>query len=194
MPARIEFVFAALVLALLPGAAAAATLNVSDLMRMLGGAESATASFVETKHSALLKTPFVLRGTLAYRRPDRLEKHVIHPYDERIVLEGARLTIENRTRNRKTTTSVASAPGLAALVESIRATRAGDLRALERHYEVKVDGRRDHWSLGLKPLDPQLAEHVSAVTVSGAEGRIVRIEVEETSGDRTVMEISEKLQ
>ena len=193
MTARADRILPAVLLVLMPGPGIAATLSVNELMGMLSGTESSTASFVETKHSALLKTPLLLRGTLAYRRPDWLEKHVIHPYDERIILDRGRLTIDNRSRNRKTTLSVAAAPVLAALVESIRATRAGDLPALESHYEVKVDGHRGKWSINLKPLDTQVAEHVSAVTVSGAAARIVRIEVQETSGDRAVMDISEEI-
>ncbi len=110
---------------------------------MLGSVERAHARFVETRHSALLKSPLVLEGTLAYRRPDRVEKHVQSPYDERITVEGGRLTLENRAQNRKKTLSVSGAPGLAALIESIRATRAGDLAALQRHYALQVEGSRD---------------------------------------------------
>src|SRR5262252_2742680 len=101
---------------------------------MLGSVQSATARYVETRESALLKSPLVIKGTLSYRRPDRLEKHVREPQDERITVEGGQLTLESRAQNRRKTIAIASAPGLAALVESIRATRAGDLDALRRHY------------------------------------------------------------
>src|SRR4029453_10340205 len=85
----------ALLLALIPLLAEAAPqLTITELMQMLGSVESASAKFVETRHSALLKSPLVLQGTLAYRRPDRLEKHVLSPYDERITVEGSRLSLE----------------------------------------------------------------------------------------------------
>src|SRR5262245_7879581 len=133
----------ALLLALIPLLAGTAPqLTITELMQMLGSVESANARFVETRHSALLKSPLVLQGTLAYRRPDRVEKHVLSPYDERITVEGGRLSLENRAQNRKRSMAVTAAPGLAALVESIRATRAGDLAALQRYYAVDVDGSR----------------------------------------------------
>ena len=178
-----------LLLALVPAPAGAAQLTAPELMQMLAGVESASARFVETRHSALLKAPLVLRGTLAYRRPDRVEKHVQSPYDERIVVEGRRITLENRTQNRKKTIAVTAAPGIAALVESIRATRAGDLAVLQRHYAVDVDGSREQWTLTLRPSDPQVAEYVTRLTLAGSETRIGRISVEETGGDRSVMEI-----
>jgi outer membrane lipoprotein-sorting protein len=173
-------------------ATAAAPLTVNELMQMLGTVESANARFVETRQSALLKSPLVLQGTLAYRRPDRIEKHVLKPHDERITVEGGRLTLENRGQNRKKTMSVGSAPGLAALVESIRATRAGDLAALQRYYSVQVEGSREQWILTLKPLDAQVADYVSLITLSGSGPRIARIAIDEAGGDRSVMEIGEE--
>jgi len=172
-------------------AAAAPPLTMTELMQMLGSVESARARFVETRESALLKTPLVLQGTLSYRRPDRVEKHVLTPHDERITVEGGRLTLENRSQNRRKTISVGSAPGLAALVESIRATRAGDLAALRRHYALQIEGSRGEWTLTLKPLDSQVGDYVTSVVLSGSDSRIGRIMVVEAGGDRSVMEITE---
>jgi outer membrane lipoprotein-sorting protein len=185
--------YAVLLCGLLPGSVAAQELAADELMRALAAAESSSATFVETKYSALLKTPYVTRGTLAYRRGVSLEKHVLSPYDERIVVQGDRVTIDNRSRGRKQSASTSSSPVLAALVEGIRATRSGDLAALERHFEVKVGGRREQWSMQLKPTGDETAKYVSSVVVSGAGGRITRVDVEEASGDRAVMEIREEL-
>jgi outer membrane lipoprotein-sorting protein len=167
-------------------------LSIVELMQMLASVESANARFVETRHSALLKAPLVLKGTLTYRRPDRVEKHVLAPYDERITVDGGRLTFENRTHNRRKSMSVSGAPGLAALIESIRATRAGDLPALQRYYALQVEGHRGQWTLTLKPLDSRTADYVVSLELSGAGARIGRITIEEASGDRSVMEISEQ--
>ncbi len=193
MKARAELALVACVSGLLGCAAAAADLDKQVLMQLLASVERASARFVETRHSALLTAPLVSRGTLLYERPGRLEKQVSFPYDERIVLERGQMTIDNRTRGRKMTIAIASAPGIAGLVESIRATRAGDLGALERFYKVEVGGSRGEWWLRLRPHDRELAEYVNAVTVKGAGPRIERIEVDERSGDRTVMKINEEL-
>ena len=178
----------------LPGAALPAppALSIGELMQMLASVESANARFVETRHSALLKAPLVLQGTLAYRRPDRVEKHVLSPYDERITVEAGRLTIENRTHKSRKSLAVSGAPGLAALIESIRATRAGDLPALQRHYALQLEGSRERWILTLKPFEAQVGDHVVSLTLSGSGARIGQVTIEETSGDRSVMEIREE--
>ena len=166
-------------------------LDTRQLMQMLASVRSATASFVETRHSPLLKTPLVTRGTLSYRRPDRLEKHVESPRDERIVLQGDGLTIDTPAGSRSVTGIAGRAPGVGALIEAVRAVRAGDLPVLEHDFELAVVGTRDNWRLRLTPRTPDVAQYVSAVTVSGAGARMQSIEVRETSGDRTVMQIEE---
>ena len=185
---------AALSLALACAAQAghALALEPAELMRQLAAVESSQATFVETRHSALLKEPLVLRGTLAWRRPAWLEKHVLQPYDELVTLDGDTLTIDNRTRGRKLRTSVSGSPAVAALVEGIRAARAGDLATLEQHFAVRVEGGAARWSMSLKPTDEELARPVAAIVGSGAAGRIERVEVEETGGGRAVMEIREE--
>ena len=191
--ARINLLVVAAGCTVLTAAAAEPAFGPRELMRLLAGVEQATARFVETRHSALLKSPLVLSGTLSYRRPDRLEKHVLSPYDERILIEREQITIENRTRGWTKTLSIHSAPAIAGLVESIRATRAGEIATLERFYRVEAGGDRQQWWLRLRPHDPEIAEYVTVVMVSGSGARMERIEVRETSGDRTVMEISEEL-
>ena len=172
--------------------AAAQALAPGELMRRLAAVDRSQATFVETRHSALLKEPLVLRGTLTYRRPAWLEKRVEQPYQERVAIDGDVLTIENR-RGRKLKTSVSGSPGIAALVEGIRATRAGDLAALERHFQVSVSGRAERWSMALKPFDEEVSRHVAAIVVSGAAGLITRFEVQEAGGDRSVMDIREEV-
>jgi len=191
---RVERYLGAVACAVFTVAATGAEFGPRELMQVLAGVERTSARFVETRHSVLLKSPLVLSGTLAYRRPDSLEKHVLSPYDERIVIEGKQVTIENRARGWKKTLLLATAPAIAGLVESIRATRAGEIGTLERYYRVEVEGDRQQWWLRLRPHDPEIAEYVSAVMVSGSDARIERVEVHEASGDHIVMDVREDLE
>jgi len=71
-------------------------LTVAELMQMLGSVQSENARFVETRHSALLSAPLVLKGTLAYQRPDRLEKNVLAPYEEKTVIAAKEMAFRPR--------------------------------------------------------------------------------------------------
>ena len=177
----------------LGAAASPEAIDAQGLMKMLAGVESATASYVETRYSPLLKSPLVSRGTLSYRRPDRLEEHVESPRDERFVLQGEQLTVEDAAGHKSVTVAAGSAGAIAALIEGIRATRSGDLAALERDFDVTVSGAPESWQLRLLPRTPALAKYVRGITISGSRARIQTIEVLEASGDRTVMEVRESL-
>jgi outer membrane lipoprotein-sorting protein len=181
--------FAAIALLGVPGYAHA--LTPAELMQVLSDVPSSRAHFIETRHSAMLKKPLVLTGRLVYRRPDRLEKHVQAPFEESITIEGTRVSI-TRPGGDPTRVFTLPASGAAqALIESLRATLAGDLPALERHFAINVSGTRGDWTMSLTPRDAALGAVVLRVDFAGRDNRLQRIEVLETGGDRSVTTIDE---
>jgi outer membrane lipoprotein-sorting protein len=176
--------------AMLAWPAFAADFELGALLEMLASVPAAKDSFTETKHSAVLSAPLVLKGTLVYVRPDRLEKNVLAPYEERTVIAGNSVTMENHALKQTRTFSLASSAPVSAFVESMRATLAGDRAALERHYSVQLEGQPDAWTLTLMPREQKLAALVKRIQIAGVRERLKRIEVEEATGDRSVMLIS----
>jgi outer membrane lipoprotein-sorting protein len=169
--------------------ALAAEFELAALMDLLASVPAAKDNFVETRHSALLNAPLVLKGSLAYTRPDRLEKNVLAPFEERTIIAGNSVTIDNRTLKQTRTFSLTASAPVSALVASMRATLAGDRAALERHYGIQLEGQADAWTLNLVPRDPKLAALVKRIQIAGMRERVKRIEIEEGSGDRSVMVI-----
>jgi len=166
-------------------------LTASDLMQALSDVPSSRARFIETRHSALLKMPLVLSGTLVYRRPDRLEKHVQAPFAESITIEGTRVSITREGADKGRVFTLPASGPAQALIESLRATLAGDLPALERHFAVAVAGGREDWTMSLTPRDSALGAAVLRVDFAGRENRVQRIEILEAGGDRSVTTISD---
>ncbi len=85
-----------------------------------------------------------------------------------------------------------SAPLIAGLVESLRATLAGDATELERLYSVRVRGTRQRWTLELTPREVEIAGVVKSILVAGSDSRVARLEILEPSGDGSVMTIHEE--
>jgi outer membrane lipoprotein-sorting protein len=163
-----------------------------DLQALMQGMAQIPASqsrFVETRHIALLTRPLELKGRLSYERPNRLSKHVLSPFDELISVEGDALTVVNRTKGEQRFISLREQPQMRALVESVRATLAGDLAQLERHYRVEFSGTRGAWRMLLVPRDAKVRQYVETIALAGAEARLARIEIVEAGGDRSVMTI-----
>lgn len=177
---------------MLPGgpAPAAEPWTLTDLMALMAQVPSSREAFTERKYMDVLVEPIVLTGDLSYQRPDRLERHVRRPYEERLIVEGDRLTLETLDGKRKI--ALRHHPVIWGFVESIRATLTGDEATLQKVYDARLEGSRDQWTLTLRPKDPQLAEYVTSIEIGGAGSRIERVETREADGDRSVMTIGER--
>jgi outer membrane lipoprotein-sorting protein len=166
---------------------AADALALDELMGALHAIGERHAAFEETREIALLSGPIVRRGELHYRRPDRLEMRVDSPYFERLTISGDQLTIEHRTGASRL--ALSSQPLLSAWIESLRATLAGDAEVLRSHFQVGLEGTLMGWKLELTPRDPELAEIVTRILISGHDAEPTRFEIQESKGDRTVVAI-----
>ena len=174
----------------LPAAAQEEPWDFARLMGELAQVQTSRARYSEVKRVALLQKPLQLSGTLFYARPARLEKRQTLPFEEVISVDGGWLTVEREGKTRRI--ALQNAPLVAALVESLRATLAGDGAELERLYSVRVGGTRQRWTLALTPREVEVAGVVKSIGIAGSGSRIVRLEILEPSGDGSVMTIHEE--
>ncbi len=160
------------------------------LERLLGGfaqTREARASFVERKRVAVLDRPLISAGELRFEAPDRLEKRTLRPKPERLRVEGDRLSLERGERSIEL--DLRSYPEIAAFVESIRGTLAGDRGALERYYRMRLEGNRSSWALTLTPRSGAMAALVARVRIAGKRAEISVIEIVQANGDQTLMSV-----
>jgi outer membrane lipoprotein-sorting protein len=178
---------------MLAAAALAATnawgaFTIEALMTELAANAAGTVRFNETRSSPILKQPIETSGTMTFTPPARLERRTLKPRAERFVVDGDTLTVD--TNGDKRTLRLADFPALRASIESLRATLSGDLATLRRYYRVELGGTESQWQLLLLPREPEMAELVRSIRIDGMRSRIVRVEVFEASGDRTVTTLS----
>jgi hypothetical protein len=111
------------------------------------------------------------------------------PAPSRLTVDGDHLTVvqpDGKTND----LSLSQFPEIGALVESIRATLAGDGATLTRYYTVSLSGTADDWRLLLEPRDNRLRNFVTTISIQG-DGTLIRnIETVERDGDRTEMTIT----
>src|SRR5207244_9158963 len=105
----------------------------------------------------------------------------ILPFKEVIRVDGDRLTVEREGKTREI--MLQNAPLIAGLVESLRATLAGDGPELERLYAIRVQGNRQRWTLALTPREAEIAGVVKSILIAGSDSRVARLEILEPSGD-----------
>jgi len=179
----------ALVVLLLAAGSAwpAPAFDLARLMALLAQSPSAEVPYVEKKYSALLSEPVVSSGTLVYRRPDVVEKNMEAPRRERFRIAGQELVVERKGTHRRI--ALSSQPLLAAFAASLRGVLSGDAALLGEHFRLTLAGTEVDWRLEMTPHDEEIARHVERVVVSGRTGRVASIEVRETSGDRSVLQV-----
>src|SRR5437660_950392 len=164
--------------------------DFARLMAQLAQVQTTQARYSEVRRVAVLQKPLQLSGTLLYERPALIEKRQILPFSEVIRVDGDWLTVEREGKTRRI--ALLNEPLVAALVESLRATLAGDGAELERLYSVRVGGTRQRWTLALTPRELEVAGVVKSIGIAGSGSRIVRLEILEPGGDGSVMTIHEK--
>lgn len=163
--------------------------SVERLMRELAQVKSARGKFVERKYLAILETPLESSGTLLYAAPGRVEKHMLRPREESLILDGDTLVIENKHTGKRRSLTLQEHPVVWGFVESIRATLTGDLATLQRFYKVELEGDARAWRLRLEPIEPRMRQAVAEIRLGGSGTWVNRIEVLEAGGDRSVMAI-----
>ena len=119
-------------------ATADANPELDQLMGLLAQRRHGEADFSETKYLSLLRQPLKSSGVLIYEAPDHLEQRTEAPKPQSVVLDHGMLTLQIGKRQR--VLRLADYPQLAPLIDSIRATLAGDRAALERVFQIGFDG------------------------------------------------------
>lgn len=162
--------------------------TLDRLMALLAQRQHGVADFQETQYLSLLKRPAQSSGVLSYDAPDHLEQRTLKPRAQSVVLDHGMLTMQVGSRQR--TLRLQDYPQFAPLIDSVRATLAGDRAALEQRFEIGFEGDLDHWRLLLRPLEPGLAAIVQRIRLSGERAAILQVEVQQSDGDHSLMRIT----
>lgn len=169
------------------GLAQAGVFDLGRLMQLLSRTPGVEVPYTEMKYSSLLSEPIVSSGTLSYRRPDTVEKSMTAPRNERFRIAGDELIVVRNGAERRFPLS--SQPLLSAFAASLRGVLAGDAAVLRSFYRLALEGEEQAWRLVMIPLEVEISRYVERINVSGRAGRIEQIEVRETSGDRSVLQV-----
>ena len=160
-------------------------------MRELAARRHGHVAFTEVQYLAMLDRPLESSGELFYEAPDRLEKRTLSPRAETLVLAHGVLSATRGQRSR--TLELAAYPQLAPLLESLRATLAGDRTTLERVFSVTLDGDSSRWTLHLAPRDPAAAHVIREVVIAGEQANLRTVEILQGDGDRSLLTIGREL-
>lgn len=160
--------------------------TVERFMALVREQRKPSVGFEEAIYSSVLTEPLKARGVLRFTPPTTLEKLVTDPVQERYVIQGDRVTIENPRKGVTRTLSLGAYPALRSFVEAFRMSLMGEAAQLKQLYEVTLEGTPAKWTLLLRPLDLEAKSVLDYLLFTGSDGRISTIAVRSPDGDRTV--------
>jgi hypothetical protein len=167
----------------LPAAARAQDDALARTLAQVAARRTRENRFTEQKAMPELDLPLPSEGTLSWQAPDRLEKRTTWPIEERLAVQGGRLLYERPDRGIRRDFALEEQPEMAALVEAIRATLAGDAATLRRYYALDFVNERDgSWRLVLVPHSLRLRGAVQRVVFYGAGADITAMDSEGGGG------------
>ena len=158
-----------------------------ELLRLLAERRHDHVTFTEVQQLAILDRPLHSSGELLYDAPDRLEKRTLEPRREDLVLEHGMLSVE-RDHHRRSV-ALRDFPQAVPLVESLRATLAGDRAALARYFTVQFSGTLARWTLELTPTDATVERSVQHIVITGETDRIRTVQIRQSDGVTSTLTI-----
>ena len=102
-----------------------------------------------------------------------------------MLVDGNALLIERGRKQHRL--QLQDYPELAAFIDSIRGTLAGDRTALERNYKLSLEGNAAHWNLQLLPTNKKMQSVIKQIRITGARAAVSNVEVTQTDGDSSLM-------
>lgn len=159
--------------------------DLNEVLAQLALRKHGHAEFIEQKFISSLDRPLESSGELRFDAPDHLEQRTLKPRAEALVLDNGTLTVDRGRTHR--VMDIHEFPQVEPLVESIRATLAGDRAALERLFRLEFSGGISRWTLTLVPLQSKVKQMVSQVKIDGVRDQLIKVEIRQTDGDRSLM-------
>lgn len=163
--------------------------DVARLMQLLSTAPEGEVTYTEKKYSSLLTEPILSSGTLAFRRPDTVEKNTLLPRKETFRIASEELIVVRKGGEKRFPLS--SQPLLSAFVASLRGVLGGNAALLQQHYCLVLTGDEQKWQLEMAPTEAEISRYVERISVNGRAGHVEQIEVLERSGDRSVLQVQQ---
>ena len=142
---------------------------VSQIAGHLAQAKGVRAQFTQTQTLAAMKQPLVSTGSLVFFRERGVIWQIDTPYKATYVITDIGVSEVNANGQRLSTNSGNGVRGVAQVSRMMRAMLGGDLSALYAQFDVRADGTPAQWRMQLTPNQPQLAQSIKGLEMSGGD-------------------------
>ena len=150
-------------------ASASNTGLVSQIAGHLAQVKGVRAQFTQTQTLSAMKQPLVSTGSLVFFRERGVIWRIDTPYKATYVITDTGVSEVNVNGQRKSSSSANGVRGVAQVSRMMREMLGGDLSALYAQFDVRADGTPAQWRMQLTPNQPQLAQSIKGLEMSGGD-------------------------
>lgn len=170
-----------------PTPATASDASLDALFTSLASDGPKRSKFYELRRLSEIDLPLESRGTLEFDPPATLRKITTEPIAEQLELNESVLsvTIAGTTRE----LPIDAVPAAGALAGALRGLLAGRLADVRAHFSISLETEEAGWQINLSPLESAVSAVLQNMVVRGRSAQIDQIEILQTNGDESVMQI-----
>lgn len=179
----------AALLAVLAGPASAGTPDLDTLLKSVAAKGAREVAYEERRYFGALTEPLVSRGHLRYEPPARLIKKVESPRRETAVVDEDRLTILDATGTETASIDLWQNRDLRLVFDGLRGVLSGNSAALRAAFDPTLEDIGNGWRLHLVPKGDPGDARIKGIVVSGMAKRIDSFEIQESDGDRSLIQL-----
>jgi outer membrane lipoprotein-sorting protein len=165
---------------------------VASVASHLGQVKGIRAQFKQTQTLSAMRQPLVSTGSLLFFRERGVIWKIDTPYKAGYVIDDAGVSELNADGQRVKATGTQpanGARGVAEVSKMMRAMLGGDLSALYAQFDVAAQGTPEHWQMQLTPNQPQLAQSIKTLQMSGG-AYLQTLRITLANGDVTQLDFS----
>lgn len=145
----------------------ASTTLVSQIAAHLGQQSGIRAQFIQTRTLAAMKAPLVSHGSLLFYRERGVIWQLDTPYKATYVITDAGVRQLGPDGQPGAAPNPQGARSAQTAAKLMRDMLSGDLSALYSQFDVHADGTPSRWHMLLTPNQPQLAQSIKSLQMSG---------------------------
>jgi hypothetical protein len=166
---------------------------VASIASELGQMNGVRAQFTQTQTLSAMREPLVNTGSLLFFRARGVIWQIDTPYKTTYVIDDAGVSEVNangqHVKSAGTPRTGGGGQGVAQVSRMMRSMFGGDLSALYAQFDVDAHGTPGQWQMSLKPNQPQLAQSIRSLQMSGG-AYLQHLRITLANGDVTQLDFT----
>lgn len=160
---------------------------VSDIAARLARVGAIRADFRQTQTLSAMKQPLVSTGSMLFDRRSGVVWRIETPYKATYVITDS--GVREAGADGRLVAHGGGGRGVAQVSRMMRDMLGGDLSALYAQFDVDASGTPERWRMVLRPNQPQLAQAVRVLEMSGGT-YLGRLDMTFANGNVTALEFA----